>query len=163
MTCVALGSKATFHFQPSIDDIMDFKGIRGEKARKIAKIEFDGEHKKAEKEEISKIIIEAEKELKIVNRKVQGDASEAGLIKFVQPIMDLLETRAKYPVYSFQGTDGNPQEAMIPFSSEIKFNMYIRDMRNRTAGSKTDTPLMLVLKGAPERIISRCSKILIEG
>jgi len=101
MTCVALGSKATFHFQPSIDDIMDFKGIRGEKARKIAKIEFDGEHKKAEKEEISKIIIEAEKELKIVNRKVQGDASEAGLIKFVQPIMDLLETRAKYPVYSF--------------------------------------------------------------
>ncbi len=49
---------------------MDFKGIRGEKARKQAKIEFDTEHKKAEKEEISKIIIEAEKELKIVNRKV---------------------------------------------------------------------------------------------
>lgn len=52
---------------------------------------------------------------------------------------------------------------MIPFSSEIKFNMYIRDMRNRTYGGRNETPLMLVMKGAPERIISRCSKILIEG
>jgi len=59
--------------------------------------------------------------------------------------------------------DGKPQDAMIPFSSEIKFNMYIRDMRRRTAGGKNQTPLMLVMKGAPERIISRCSKILVEG
>ena len=52
---------------------------------------------------------------------------------------------------------------MIPFSSEIKFNMYIRNMTSRTLDGKCNTPLMLVMKGAPERIISRCSKILIDG
>lgn len=41
--------------------------------------------------------------------------------------------------------------------------MYIRDMKNRPAGGKNNTPLMLIMKGAPERIINRCSKILIEG
>lgn len=50
---------------------------------------------------ITTILIEAEKELKIVNRKVQGDASEAGLIKFVHPIIDLNKTRERYPVHSF--------------------------------------------------------------
>jgi sodium/potassium-transporting ATPase subunit alpha len=50
---------------------------------------------------------------------------------------------------------------MIPFSSEIKFNMFIRDMRKSNYPHKTD--FMLVMKGAPERILSRCSKILIDG
>jgi len=36
-------------------------------------------------------------------------------------------------------------------------------MKNKIAGGRNQTPLMLVMKGAPERIISRCSKILIEG
>jgi sodium/potassium-transporting ATPase subunit alpha len=32
---------------------------------------------------------------------VQGDASETGVIKFVQPISDLLDTRDQYPVFSY--------------------------------------------------------------
>jgi len=55
-------------------------------------------------------------------------------------------------------------EALIPFSSEIKFNMFIRDMDkgNNNPSSREDN-LMVVMKGAPERILSRCSKILIKG
>ena len=138
---------------------MNFKGIKGEKNRKEAEAQLS----EKEKEIISSIIIAAEKELPSQLRKIQGDASEAGLIKFVQPIINLDDVRSTYPTHSFKGTDGKPQDAMIPFSSEIKFNMYIRDMRERKSSDKLNTPLMLVMKGAPERIISRCSKILIEG
>jgi sodium/potassium-transporting ATPase subunit alpha len=55
-------------------------------------------------------------------------------------------------------------EALIPFNSEIKFNMYIRDMNkdNKNPTTKEDN-LCLIMKGAPERILSRCSKILIDG
>ena len=67
-------------------------------------------------------------------------------------------------MHTFKGTDGQDTEAMIPFSSEIKFNMYIRNMKNKSVSTKnTNSPLMLIMKGAPERIINRCSKILIEG
>jgi hypothetical protein len=34
MLCVTLGSKATFHYQPSMEDILNYKGIKGEKAKK---------------------------------------------------------------------------------------------------------------------------------
>lgn len=46
---------------------------------------------------------------------------------------------------------------MIPFSSDIKFNLFVRDM---TADNKG---LVVYMKGAPERILTRCSKILIDG
>lgn len=50
---------------------------------------------------------------------------------------------------------------MIPFSSEIKFNLFIRDM---AAGDDPENNnLCIYMKGAPERILVRCSKILIGG
>ncbi len=55
---------------------------------------------------------------------------------------------------------------MIPFSSEIKFNLYIRDMAKREVqldSENANSDLMVVMKGAPERVLSRCSKILING
>jgi magnesium-transporting ATPase (P-type) len=53
---------------------------------------------------------------------------------------------------------------LIPFSSEIKFNMFIKDMNksNKNPSNRKDN-LMIIMKGAPERILSRCSKILIKG
>lgn len=39
--------------------------------------------------------------------------------------------------------------------------MFIRDMRKRPAQNGSE--LMLIMKGAPERILSRCTKILING
>lgn len=53
---------------------------------------------------------------------------------------------------------------MIPFNSDIKFNLFIRDMNkdNKTPENKDDN-MMVIMKGAPDRIIDRCSKILIEN
>jgi sodium/potassium-transporting ATPase subunit alpha len=50
-------------------------------------------------------------------------------------------------------------DCAIPFSSEIKFNLFIRDM----SADNQDSELMVIMKGAPERILSRCSKILVNG
>jgi sodium/potassium-transporting ATPase subunit alpha len=53
---------------------------------------------------------------------------------------------------------------VIPFNSEIKFDLIVRDMNtdNKNPKSKEEN-LMVLMKGAPERILSRCSKILING
>lgn len=62
--------------------------------------------------------------------------------------------------------EGNEEKifCQIPFSSFNKFNVLIRDMRS--SPEETDESkrhLMLVLKGAPERVINRCSRILLKG
>jgi len=106
----------------------------------------------------------AEEQLPIQSRKTEGDASEAGLVKFVEPLLGLEKYRAKYPVFSYPIGENKFVETLIPFSSEIKFNMFVRDMNKDVKHPKNASEgLMLVMKGAPERILNRCSKILING
>lgn len=68
------------------------------------------------------------------HRKVQGDASETGVVRFVEGVLkgqqSSLETeRERYPVHSYaDAVTGGEVECMIPFSSEIKFNLVVRDM-----------------------------------
>jgi sodium/potassium-transporting ATPase subunit alpha len=69
--------------------------------------------------------------------------------------LDLESTRKKYPVHVFED-NGKDTECMIPFSSQIKFNCFIRDM-SADGGS-----LRVYLKGAPERVVERCNKIMTE-
>ena len=45
--------------------------------------------------------------------------------------------REKYPTFTFE-QEGKPTEALIPFNSEIKFNLYIRDM-NKNMPNATHT------------------------
>jgi sodium/potassium-transporting ATPase subunit alpha len=99
----------------------------------------------------------------IQERRTQGDASETGLIKFCHTILDIDATRAEYPVATFE-VEGTVNEVQIPFSSEIKFNLSVRDMMksNRNPSNAADN-MMVILKGAPERVLNRCSKILIKG
>lgn len=55
-------------------------------------------------------------------------------------------------------------DCLIPFSSEIKFNLVIRDMTAQNMlNPESESDLVVIMKGAPERILSRCSKILING
>lgn len=94
-------------------------------------------------------------------RVVVGDASEKGLIKFCQSIRDVNATRDSYPVFHYE-QDGKGVECLIPFNSEIKFNLYIRDMmRDQANPERKEDNLMVILKGAPEKVLQRCSKILI--
>jgi len=108
-------------------------------------------------------LIRAEQAQSIILRKTAGDASESGLIKFCHPILDINTARAQHPTFQFVHDD-NLVECLIPFNSEIKFNLYIRDMniRNRNPSNKKEN-LTVFMKGAPERILSRCTKILIQG
>ena len=65
-------------------------------------------------------------------------------------------------VFTGEGEDKNP--AMIPFNSEIKFNLIIRDMNKdiRNAEDKESSSCVYI-KGAPEKILTRCTKVLVEG
>merc|ERR1711988_1877468 len=91
-----------------------------------------------------------------IHRHCKGDASETGLVQFAESVMSLEPTRAKYPTHKY--LENNKQiECLIPFSSDIKFNAFIRDMKADGSG------LCVYLKGAPERILTRCSKLLVGG
>lgn len=78
--------------------------------------------------------------------------------------MDLGETRGGQPVYTYKDSQGSHIESMIPFNSDIKFNLNIRDMNPsvKSATTKKDN-ITVYMKGAPERILTRCTKILIDG
>ena len=77
-----------------------------------------------------------ENEKPYTKRQVQGDASETGLIKFAQPLL----MGGSYGCYGVGGLNGiretypyargvDEVDAMIPFASDIKFNLIIRDMK----------------------------------
>lgn len=75
--------------------------------------------------------------------------------------MDGLEgVRNAYPIAP--DVVGDP--SIIPFSSDIKFNLIIRDMnpveKNPT---KKEDNMCVFMKGAPERVLGRCTKILVDG
>jgi len=98
----------------------------------------------------------AEGKLLNIFRHCKGDASETGIVQFCESVMSLNETRASYPTHKFTNA-GKDTECLVPFSSDIKFNLFIRDMK------KDDQNLRVYMKGAPERILGRCSKILVNG
>lgn len=74
-----------------------------------------------------------------------GDASESALLKYVQSVFDVDVFRNE-----------NPKLKEIPFNSSNKYQVSI----HQTANSDKR---LLVMKGAPERILSRCDKVLING
>ena len=103
----------------------------------------------------------AEEKMLYIHRHCKGDASETGLVQFAQGVMDLNETRSKFPTHVCKDAGGKESECLIPFSSEIKFNLFIRDMAK--SDEKDNNNLCVYMKGAPERILVRCSKILVGG
>ncbi|XP_067009295.2 sodium/potassium-transporting ATPase subunit alpha-like [Anabrus simplex] len=91
---------------------------------------------------------EGQDEIPLVKREVIGDASEAGLLKFGEKVVgNTMKVRAR-----------NPKVCEIPFNSVNKFQISI----HRIEKPENDVHL-LVMKGAPERIIDLCSTILLNG
>lgn len=82
-------------------------------------------------------------DMSIDERKVIGDASEAGILKFSEKISSVHDIRSR-----------NTQLATIPFNSTNKFMITINKVADE--GDK----LRLCMKGAPERILNRCTTIL---
>merc|ERR1712165_676202 len=84
----------------------------------------------------------------ILKREVNGDASEAALLKCTELTNgNVMDYRAK-----------NKKLVEIPFNSTNKFQVSIHE-----TSDPDDPRYLLVMKGAPERILDRCSKILIDG
>lgn len=104
-----------------------------------------------------------------IKRATKGDASETGIVKFIQPLLSggenglwneggLEGIRQNNPVIMSNGS-----EVQIPFSSKIKFNMMVRDSNVAvTNPEKAMDNMTVYLKGAPERVVARCSTMLMK-
>ena len=83
----------------------------------------------------------------VLKRECNGDASESALLKCVElNIGGVSEYRKR-----------NEKVMEIPFNSSNKYQLSI----HRTDDG--DNRYLIVMKGAPERILSKCSTILIDG
>uniref|UniRef100_A0A8C6XNM9 Sodium/potassium-transporting ATPase subunit alpha n=1 Tax=Naja naja TaxID=35670 RepID=A0A8C6XNM9_NAJNA len=83
-----------------------------------------------------------------LQRIVVGDASETALVKFSEVVLgDVMDIRKR-----------NRKVAEIPFNSTNKFQLSIHETED-----PNDKRFLLVMKGAPERILERCTTMLING
>merc|ERR1719495_170974 len=90
----------------------------------------------------------AQESVPILKREVNGDASEAAILKCTELSSgNIMEYRKK-----------NKKVCEIPFNSTNKFQVSIHETED-----KNDNRYLLVMKGAPERIVDRCSTIIVEG
>merc|ERR1719266_1489324 len=87
-------------------------------------------------------------DVSILKREVNGDASEAAILKCTELSKgNVMEYRAR-----------NKKICEIPFNSTNKFQVSVHEQED-----KSDTRYLLVMKGAPERILQRCSTIIVDG
>merc|ERR1712025_1464140 len=85
---------------------------------------------------------------KTLKREVNGDASEAAILKCTELSNgNVMEYRKR-----------NAKVCEIPFNSTNKFQVSIHETED-----KNDNRYLLVMKGAPERIVDRCSTIVVDG
>merc|ERR1719423_364467 len=83
----------------------------------------------------------------VLKREVNGDASEAAILKCTE--------LSKGNVMDYRGR--NKKVCEIPFNSTNKFQVSIHEAQDLNGDN------LLVMKGAPERIVDRCSTIVING
>ncbi|CAH2318830.1 sodium potassium-transporting ATPase subunit alpha-3 isoform X1 [Pelobates cultripes] len=84
----------------------------------------------------------------VLKRDVAGDASESALLKCIElSCGSVKHMREK-----------NKKVAEIPFNSTNKYQLSIHETED-----PNDNRYLLVMKGAPERILENCSTILIQG
>ncbi|KAE9013146.1 Sodium/potassium-transporting ATPase subunit alpha [Phytophthora fragariae] len=76
-----------------------------------------------------------------------GDASESAMIKFCHDKRDVIEYREE-----------NAKIKEIPFNSKNKYQLSLHKQDNDDS-----KPILMVMKGAPERITARCGTVLIDG
>ncbi|KAF4076622.1 hypothetical protein AMELA_G00217190 [Ameiurus melas] len=88
-----------------------------------------------------------QKDVPILKMETAGDASESALLKCVELSCG--------SVKAFR--EKNPKVGEIPFNSTNKFQLSIHEIEDSPTGH------LLVMKGAPERILDRCNTIMING
>ncbi|XP_053353006.1 sodium/potassium-transporting ATPase subunit alpha-1b [Clarias gariepinus] len=95
------------------------------------------------------VFLAEQTEVPILKRDVAGDASESALLKCIELCCgSVKEMRDRYM-----------KVAEIPFNSTNKYQLSV----HKNPDSASDSKYLLVMKGAPERILDRCSTIMIQG
>ncbi|XP_013868866.1 sodium/potassium-transporting ATPase subunit alpha-3b [Austrofundulus limnaeus] len=84
----------------------------------------------------------------ILKRDVAGDASESALLKCIELSCGSVRMMR----------ERNKKVAEIPFNSTNKYQLSVHETED-----PNDNRYLLVMKGAPERILDRCSTILLQG
>ncbi|KAM3922609.1 LOW QUALITY PROTEIN: sodium/potassium-transporting ATPase subunit alpha-3 [Leptodactylus fuscus] len=84
----------------------------------------------------------------VLKRDVAGDASESALLKCIELSCGSVKAMR----------EKNKKVAEIPFNSTNKYQLSIHETED-----PNDNRFLLVMKGAPERILDVCSTILIQG
>ena len=86
-----------------------------------------------------------------------GDASETAMIKFFHLITGIELVRESYPILNRNDVKGE-----VPFNSANKYALTLHEPVDFAPSGHEDDCLLL-MKGAPEQIWQRCSKIMIKG
>lgn len=88
-----------------------------------------------------------QEDVPIFRRLCTGDVSEIALLKYTElTIGNIAAYREK-----------NPKIAEIPFDSANKYQVSVHETNDGNPS------YLLVMKGAPERILDRCTTILLDG
>eukprot|EP01132_Coremiostelium_polycephalum_P003736 gene3736-4655_t len=93
-------------------------------------------------------LLEGNMEKPIDQRLILGDASESALVRLCDKIEDISMTRAK-----------NQKIFEIPFNSTNKWQLSI----HKLSDDPTSRDRVLLMKGAPEIIFEKCSRIMMNG
>lgn len=89
-----------------------------------------------------------QEEIPVLKRECTGDASETALLKCCELCVgNVMQMREK-----------NPKLVEIPFNSTNKYQVSVHE-----TDDPNDNRPLLVMKGAPERILDRCSTIMMHG
>ena len=92
----------------------------------------------------------------INERLTDGDASEAGIIKFFESVENIDIVRKKYPQLRY-----NNEDIKIPFSSTIKCAGFMRQITD--SEEQKESYYQLAFKGAPDYLIKKCKRYLKDG
>nr|XP_009861357.1 sodium/potassium-transporting ATPase subunit alpha-3 [Ciona intestinalis]XP_026694217.1 sodium/potassium-transporting ATPase subunit alpha-3 [Ciona intestinalis]XP_026694218.1 sodium/potassium-transporting ATPase subunit alpha-3 [Ciona intestinalis] len=92
--------------------------------------------------------LQGQENVPILKRETAGDASESALLKCVELSLGDVEGRRLK----------NTKVAEIPFNSTNKYQVSIHETED-----PNDKRYLLVMKGAPERILDRCNRIMNKG
>lgn len=91
----------------------------------------------------------------IDQRLILGDASESALVRMCEKMDPIENIRTAYP-----------RIFEIPFNSQNKWQVTIHKQERQDddlPAGKTNTQRILMLKGAPEIVFEKCSRILVQG
>lgn len=92
----------------------------------------------------------------IFERLTDGDASEAGIIKFFESVEKIDVVREKFPQHRV-----NNEDIKIPFSSTIKCAGFLRKINDSKINE--NSYFWLAFKGAPDFLIKKCKRYLYNG